>query len=81
MRKVRFRFHDLRHTFGTRLGMKGVDLKTVMDIMGHKTYKVAMRYQHPAPEHKLDAVKFLDEVPSIFTTGAKAGVVRLPVSI
>ena len=62
--KIRFRFHDLRHTFGSRLGMAGTDLKTIMEIMGHKTTKVAMRYQHPAPEHKLNAVKILDQVPS-----------------
>lgn len=67
--KVRFRFHDLRHTFGSRLGMAGVDLKTVMEIMGHKSHRMAMRYQHPAPDHKLNAVKILDEVPSVFTTG------------
>jgi integrase len=66
--KVRFRFHDLRHTFGSRLGMAGVDLKTIMEIMGHKSHKVAMRYQHPMPEHKLSAVKTLDQVPSVFTT-------------
>jgi integrase len=59
-KKVRFRFHDLRHTFGSRLGMAGIDLKTIMEIMGHKTHKMAMRYQHPSPAHKLSAVKFLD---------------------
>ena len=60
-KKIRFRFHDLRHTFRSRLGMAGYDLKTIMEIMGHKTPKVAMRYQHPAPDHKLKAVMFLDE--------------------
>jgi len=40
-----FRFHDLRHTFGSRLGMDGMDLKTIMEIMGHRTHKMAMRYQ------------------------------------
>ena len=56
----RFRFHDLRHTFGSRLGMAGADLKTIMEIMGHKTPKMSMRYQHPTPAHKLKAVKKLD---------------------
>lgn len=60
--EVRFRYHDLRHTFGSRLGMDGVDLKTIMEIMGHKTAKVAMRYQHPSPSHKLKAVKGLDKI-------------------
>ncbi|MCK4486387.1 MAG: site-specific integrase, partial [Desulfobacterales bacterium] len=62
-KKIRFRFHDLRHTFSSRLGMKGYDLKTIMEITGHKTYKTAMRYQHPSSDHKLEAVKSLDEVP------------------
>ena len=66
---IRFRFHDLRHTFGSRLGMAGKDLKTIMEIMGHKTTKVAMMYQHPMPSHKLEAVKTLDQVPPIFTPG------------
>jgi integrase len=68
-KKVRFRFHDCRHTFGSRLGMAGVDLKTIMEILGHRSIKVALRYQHPAPSHKLQAVKILDGVTSISTTG------------
>lgn len=65
--EVRFRYHDLRHTFGSRLGMNGTDLKTIMEIMGHKTAKVAMRYQHPSPSHKLKAVQNLDEIQKIIT--------------
>jgi len=60
MIKVLFRFHDLRHSVGSRLGMNGTDLKSIMEIMGHKTAKVAMRYQHPSPDHKLKAVRSLD---------------------
>ena len=60
-KKIRFRFHDLRHSFGSRLGMNGTDLKSIMEIMGHRTAKVAMRYQHPSPSHKLEAVKGLDK--------------------
>lgn len=63
LKKTRFRFHDLQHTFGSRLGMKGHDLKTIMEIMGHKTVTMAMRYQHPTSDHKLDAVKSLDKSP------------------
>ena len=62
MVKVRFRFHDCRHTFGSRLGMNGSDLKTIMEIMGHKTPRMAMRYQHPSPSHKLEAVNRLDKI-------------------
>jgi integrase len=61
-KRIRFRFHDCRHTFGSRLGMNGIDLKTIMEIMGHKTTKVAMHYQHPSPDHKLRAVRSLERV-------------------
>ena len=54
------RFHDLRHTFATRLVMKGIDLVTVKELLGHKSIEVTMRYSHPTPEHKKMAVGLLD---------------------
>ncbi len=63
-----FRFHDLRHTFGSRLVMAGVDIRTIQELMGHKDIKMTVRYSHPTPEHKKKAVKILDQVTSIFTT-------------
>lgn len=66
-----FRFHDLRHTFGSRLGMAGVDIRTIQELMGHKDIKMTMRYSHPTPEHKRKAVEILDRVTSNFTTGTK----------
>jgi integrase len=61
-------FHSLRHTFGTRLGMAGVDVKTIQELMGHRDIKMTMRYSHPTAEHKRKAVELLDQVTSIFTT-------------
>ena len=69
--KQRFRFHDLRHTFGSRLGMRGIDTKTIMEIMGHRTHKMAMRYQHPAPDHKLAAVRVLEKKNTANLTARK----------
>ena len=63
-----FTFHGLRHTFGSRLGMAGVDLKTIQELMGHKDIKMTMRYSHPTPEHKRKAVETLEKVTSILTT-------------
>jgi integrase len=54
-----FRWHDLRHTFGSRLVAKGVDIYTVKELMGHKTISVTMRYAHLAPQHQLAAVQRL----------------------
>jgi integrase len=52
-------WHDLRHTFASRLVMAGVDIRKVAELMGHKTIQMTMRYAHLAPEHKLEAVKRL----------------------
>lgn len=54
------RFHDLRHTFATRLVMRGVDLVTVQQLLGHKSIAMTMRYSHPTPEHKRRAVELLE---------------------
>lgn len=52
-------WHTLRHTFASRLVMSGVDLKTVQELMGHKTIAMTARYAHLAPTHKLQALETL----------------------
>ena len=54
-----FRWHDLRHTFASRLVMAGTDIRTVQELMGHKTIQVTLRYAHLAPQHQLEAVQRL----------------------
>ena len=54
-----FLFHDLRHTFASKLVMAGVDLYTVKELMGHSTIQMTERYSHLAPEHKASAVELL----------------------
>ena len=56
-----FHFHDLRHTFASRLVMAGVDLRTIQALMGHKTINMTLRYAHLAPDHLKRAIEVLDE--------------------
>jgi len=55
-----FHFHDLRHTFASHLVMGGVDLATIKDLLGHKDFKMTLRYSHLAPAHKTAALAVLD---------------------
>ncbi|OPY68381.1 MAG: Tyrosine recombinase XerC [Syntrophorhabdaceae bacterium PtaU1.Bin034] len=45
-----FHFHNLRHTFATRLVQNGVDLYKVKELLGHKTLAMTTRYAHHYPE-------------------------------
>jgi integrase len=55
-----FHWHDLRHTFASRLVMNGVDIFTVCRLMRHKNVQVTMRYAHLADKHLAAAVSKLE---------------------
>ncbi len=57
-----FRFHDLRHTAASWLRMKGADIHTVAQLLGHKDLRMAARYQHLSPGFMAQAVESLDQV-------------------
>lgn len=54
------RFHDLRHTFATRLVQAGVDIYKVQRLMRHKSPQMTQRYAHHNPESLRDGVEVLD---------------------
>jgi len=51
-----YSWHCNRHTFASRLVMAGVDLRTVGELLGHRTPGVTWRYSHLAPSHQQQAV-------------------------
>lgn len=49
-------FHSLRHTYASWLVAKGVDLYTVMELMGHSSIVMTERYSHIREEALKEAV-------------------------
>ncbi len=49
------RFHDLRHTFGTRMAGAGAPLRFIQEWMGHRDYKTTEIYADFAPDPSQEA--------------------------
>lgn len=52
------RFHDLRHTFGTRVAAAGVALRTLQEWMGHRDFKTTLIYADYQPsDHEAELIE------------------------
>lgn len=71
-----FHFHDLRHTFATRLVQAGVDLYKVQRLLGHKSPIMTQRYAHHYPESLRDGVETLDRVGTLLVQSAGSSMAR-----
>ena len=56
---VRYRWHDNRHTFASRLVQAGVPILNVNKLMRHATLQMTMRYAHLAPQNLHEALEVL----------------------
>lgn len=64
-----FRFHDLRHTFATRLAQRGIDLYKISKLLGHYSIEMTERYAHHCPESLKDGVQVLESGHNLVTVG------------
>jgi len=51
--------------------MAGVDIRTVQELMGHKSISMTVRYSHLAPKHTLAAVELLAGSPTVESTSTR----------
>lgn len=59
------RFHDLRHTAATLLLAQGVDVRTIMAVLGHSQISLTMdTYAHVLPALQTDAAGRMDAILS-----------------
>jgi site-specific recombinase XerD len=54
-----YRWHDNRHTFCSRLAMRGENLKVIQQLAGHKTIQMSARYADLGEKSLHDAVSGL----------------------
>ena len=70
--KVRtVRFHDLRHTFATRLAAAGTPLRTIQEYLGHADAKTTQIYSHYAPSEQ--EVTIVNAAFAAKATGSNSG--------
>jgi len=63
-----FRFHDLRHTFATRLVQQGVSIFDLQKLGRWKTVSMVMRYAHHNPESLRAAIEVMDGIQKPIVT-------------
>lgn len=59
-----FKFHDLRHSYASRLVQTGIDPYTIQRLLGHKDPKMVQRYAHHSVESLRNAVEAWEKMKS-----------------
>ena len=66
-----FRFHDLRHTFATRMLRQTNNLKLVSELLGHSEVTTTARYAHVLGADKLSALNEMGSSPAVIPEGVR----------
>jgi len=69
-----FHWHDIRHTTASHLAMKGIDLYSIKDHLGHSTLLMTERYAHLSKTHKENVVSVLNGMVGGINRHQKASV-------
>ena len=69
----RFRFHDLRHTFASRLASEGVSLQVIQKALGHGSARMSERYARPSEDALRTIRKALDGMDTLTDTRTGRG--------
>lgn len=72
--------HVMRHTFASRLGMVGVDIRTIQELGGWAEIKMVERYANLSTSHKAEAIEKLSNAPVRMDTVLATERVAKPVS-
>ena len=64
-----FKFHDLRHTFATRLVQRETDIYMISKLLGHEDIRMTQRYSHHSPESLRVGVEILEVDYNLTTIG------------
>ncbi|MCR4344948.1 MAG: site-specific integrase [Candidatus Scalindua sp.] len=72
-----FKFHDLRHTFATRLAQSGIDIYKIAKLLGHEDIRMTQRYAHHCPESLRDGVEILESYYNPTTMQKKESLINV----
>ena len=68
--------HILRHTFCSRLAMRGAPARVIQELAGHQDLKTTERYMHLSPSAATSAIQLLETQPARGDIGETAAAAR-----
>jgi site-specific recombinase XerD len=70
--------HILRHTFCSRLAMRGATVKSIQELAGHQHLSTTQRYMHLSPAARESAIRLLDAPIEKLGDGLETGASEAP---